>query len=582
MTAFRFLLVPTALAFVVSACGDSTPDETGPCRVDDDCGEGQQCDTGVCVADECTDSADCEAGLICLDGDCAVDPDAGDAEPDAGDATDASSDATDGSADGADSDVVEPDADSGDSAEADSADAPDVDYGPLSWVVRPSEGTMNVALDTTVEVEWNQPMNALRFIPANLTLSSYDGASFSRAINYDPETFVLALSPESEEDAPLPPATPIYFRMEEFLSSTSGLSLGDPVTTRFVTAGYGGVEFQQSLAVSYAPVVYQQIERSGIDTFTNFEFDGDEDLTNNLDSAARPAPNPGHVYYAVLETDTHFFISYVLYYPGVEQNRTETAEHDMIGMQVIVEKTVADPLGRLWAASLMQRSSYSGWAMQASWYAETTLADGDDIQARLNPDALEDGRRMPLFVESAAHDGCFVGYPDGRCTPTSGEGAPFEEETRGVIYRAGGVAQRVGDGPDTALTYVLLPFTDAVWLRRDLTAGPGAPFGGSELYYPPFEDEASETLRPGAGRFFPATLAYAHDGDSFGELPFTWARNESFPPDNGLWFVDPAWLAAEKWALPDTASTTYCFNPWLGIDARNDRVTCTDPDFTLP
>jgi hypothetical protein len=570
-------------ALVAGACSADSSSDSGPCRTETDCPGGFVCEDGVCVADGCDGDEDCAGGQLCVGGVCVDDtPDgSGDAGTDAG--TDAA-DAADTTDTGDTTDAADTaDGDSGaDGSGADADVIEDIDWGPLAYTIDPPNDTTGVALDATVRVDFNQPMNSLRFIPANLTVETYEGVESGRRIEYDPTTFVLSLAPRLE-DGLLPPATPIYFRMEEFIGTESGETLGDPVVTRFVTRGFLGAEYHEALAATYAPVIYQQIERSGIDTFTSFEFDGDDDLTNNLDSAQRPAPNPGYMYFDVVETDTHFFITYVLYYAGMEQNPTATAEHDLWGVQVIVEKVPADPLGKLWAVTTLQRSDYKAWAMEESWYDGGTVARGEDIVARLDATELEGGRRVPLFVESGAHDACMVGRPSGRCRPvTSGDGAPFEEETRGVVYRPGGVAQRVGDAADDALTYALLPWTEAVWMRRDLTAGDGAPFGGTNEYLPPALDDSGERFRPGVGRFFPATLAYAHDGDSFGELPYTWARDEAFPPDSGLYFVDPAWLAAEKWELPEGASTDYCFNPALGIDARAARVTCTAPDFELP
>lgn len=559
MTRRSATLLPLVLLAACSA--DDAPSGTGPCRNDASCGSGEICVDGVCEAQD----ADADAGSGADTGsgaDAGSGPDAGsDAGGDAGSGSDAGDDT------GTDAGL-----------DADDTGA-DVDWGPLTWVVSPPDGAAGVPLEATITVEFNQPMNALRFIPSNLTLSSYEDEAFGRTIGYDPDTFTLSLTPPDASTL-LPPATPMYFRMAEFIGSESGETLGDTVITRFVTAAYPGTAFHEALAATYAPVVYQEIDLSGTDTFTSFEFDGDSDPTNNLDAAGRNQPNPGYLYWAVHETDTHFFVTYIFYWAGVQLNATETAEHDMAGVQVIAEKTPADAFGRLWAWSTFDHSRYTGWAISDDWYASgSTRPTGEDIAGRVPSAQIEGGRHVPLFVQAGDHEVCTPTIGAGRCTISSSETAPFNTDTRGVVYRVGGVAQRVGDADDDALTYALQSWTQAVWIRRDLTAGDGALFGGTSEYRPPVIDEEAGTERPGGGRYFPATLAYANDGDSFGELPFTWARDEAFPPDTGLWFVDPAWLAAEKWVLPEGASTEYCFNPWLGIDVRNDRVTCTDPDF---
>jgi len=569
----RILLFGALAVGLFAGCGSSDPaSDSGPCRTETDCPDGLACVSGECIDAECVTGDECASG-VCIDNVCDV-ADAGGEDVTNDVVRDVPLDDTGERDTGGDDTGTE---DGGVDATPDAE--PDVDYGPLEYTIEPADGATDVAIDASIVVTFNQPMNALRFIPANLTLTPLGGEPIAREISYDPATWSLTLSPAGPEQY-LQPATPYIFRMAEFIGSESGETLGEPQLFSFATETFAGTDFHGELARAWAPVVYQQAAEARYDTFTRFDYDDDLDTSNNLDNAA--AAHPGHVYYAVVETPTHWFVTYMLYYPGARPNDDTLAEHDTIGIQMIVEKSEDEPLGELFAWSTFYRSTYTGWAMDAAWYGERTPADGDGLEDRLPVEWIENDRNVSLFVESGHHSICLPNAGIGRCVPTTGDGAPFEEGISGLVYRAGDEAQAIGDAESTELTYALLSFVDEIWVLRDRVTGEDALFGGTTTYRP--AELEGEMTRPGAGLSFPTSFVFEHDGLSFGDLPFLYARDEAFPPDTGWWFVDPVWVAAEKWTLPETASTDYCFNPWLGIDARDSEELegCTPSDYTLP
>lgn len=94
-----------------------------------------------------------------------------------------------------------------------------------------------------------------------------------------------------------------------------------------------------AVILQWAPVIHQQdhdqnpLSRENI--FTVVNFDRDWRMNNNWENLPYYPPNAA-VYYSLVESDTHYFIGYYLYYPrhiGKAQH-----EHDMAGVLAVVQK----------------------------------------------------------------------------------------------------------------------------------------------------------------------------------------------------------------------------------------------------
>jgi hypothetical protein len=584
------VLMPALLATSWWACGDEETTDAGVCRTISDCAAEEACVNAQCVAAECQADTDCGEGLVCDNRVCDVPEDgSGDAgDPDAG-AGDADGTDLDGSADAADPDISEVDEGSSDVIDLDTVEEveeEDIDFGPLTWTVDPADGATGVPLDGVVRVTFNQPMAELTLIPGNLDLEPYSGESPYPFVTYDPETYTLTVTPcaapaateTCEDRLVLQPNTPYTFTLTQFIRSRAGESLERSRVSRFSTAPPVGSEFHAALAQAHAPVIYQQVQQNLYDTFTTIDFDGDTDVTNNLQSVR--GPNAGTAYYSVVETNTHFFVTYLFYYPGRRLNDEDLAEHDFANVQLIIRKVDSDPLGRLQAFVTMYNGAYARWALDAGWYDATVTDVSGTIAGRVNSSLLEDDRRLPIYVESQSHDLCPTTAGNGRCAPTGGSSAPFDAGTVGLIYRPGAVAQRIGDAANNALTYNLRPFDQDFWVFRNQVTGAGARFGGTVLYTAP--ELAPGIIRPGDGARFPSALNSASGGDSFGDLPFSLGRSVAFPSDAGIWFVDPAYYFDEQFEGSGRIGLNYCFNAYLELDTRDETEGCTRSTFTLP
>jgi len=95
------------------------------------------------------------------------------------------------------------------------------------------------------------------------------------------------------------------------------------------------------LAFRYAPVHYQDTDSSDYPSeyITAFDYDGDRDASNNWDNRGNGLW-PATVYYSIVETCTHYYITYAFYHP---RDWTDTAfdqehENDLEGAIMAVRK----------------------------------------------------------------------------------------------------------------------------------------------------------------------------------------------------------------------------------------------------
>lgn len=545
-----------AVAVWLGGCASTTTEtpERG-CSSSADCSASAACIAGVCVASSCASDRDCSSGAACIDGECLIQDGSGaDAESDLG-SGDASTDAT---------------ADSGSSETDGSGDGSgSTEPIPLDYVTTPADGAVGVPLDAQILIDFNQPMNEIRFTPTTVRVTDDGGAILERQLFYDTVTDTLILS--GTETTPLfKPSTPYEVRLSDRLQAMDGQMLETPRTFGFSTAAAPSA-FYAELAAAYAPVLHQEVKTAAVDMPTTVDFDGDANASNNY--AGSTGANRASAYWTVTESRSHYFIGYWFYYPRVQLNPTADAEHDWVFAQVIVGKSV-DRLGYFVAMSTIYHEVYSLFAADASLYpAGTSVSDGASrVAGRLT--TLEGGRHPSLFVESGRHGACLLNTPisGSSCAPASGATAPFSSGTTGVIARAGAEGQRLGDGPPSSLTYALVPGVDALWARRAQIAADGL-FGGRDGYVAPVVG----STRPGDGTNIPTALSSAYAGGSFGDMPFILSHTRELS-EAGQWALDPALVFASELAVSPSIDTTYCFEPFFGIDARGTDGSCSPPN----
>jgi hypothetical protein len=165
-----------------------------------------------------------------------------------------------------------------------------------------------------------------------------------------------------------------------------------------------GNDFYLDLAYRWAPIHYQDVDRAGTnslrgesDYITRIDFDGDWNMANNADNAAR-CHLPAACYYSVVMTKTHYFIIYSFFH-ALDWKLKGGHENDLEGFLAIVEK------GGLYYGTLMAIVTVSHldfYSYIVSWTNHKTFergyfdVDGDiilkDFNGEQHPTTMQEAR----------------------------------------------------------------------------------------------------------------------------------------------------------------------------------------------
>lgn len=277
------------------------------------------------------------------------------------------------------------------------------------------------------------------------------------------------------------------------------------------------------LAFHWAPVIHQGAA-SEQDYITRVDYDGDWIGNNNWDNF----PNgdlSAHVYYSVIETETHFFIFYSLFHPRDYEPFCLPFlchENDMESLQLVILKDGSE-FGRLQALETLAHSHLYLYIADPAVKAGHLPVKGP---------VLLEGESPVLYVETYGH-GIY--------------GAPIEFKGGEVIYRPGEEAEVPKGIHDPSVGYKLIPIYEELWSRRGQV-------GEGSLFDRPFDYR---------GR----SLPQAFDGDDYGHDRANppWGYNQGIGDElsRGDWFLDPARALAYHASFPAPFSRVYVFNPYL-------------------
>lgn len=342
------------------------------------------------------------------------------------------------------------------------------------------------------------------------------------------------------------------------------LGCGGPLradTLRRAT-GQPVVDEHLELARSHAPWVLHAVHdtRGRQDIPAPLGFDGDFDGENDWDTFVEVELLPT-LSYAVLQTETHWFLTYHLFHPRdwsfVELGVHTTHEGDGENLQVVVRKRD----GRVEA--LMCQAHYRG---RLHVVPGRGWADGDeesvsapvlvDDAGRLDPE----GRHPAVFVEWGGHGIYAVGDPCAEATLEPGEGAARAVfDGAGVVLRPARADEVVGE-PDLptseAWPYQLESTLAKVWpgVRSGELVGEGRLLDGCVDY-------ADDRVTLRLPRYHEADRFSGPFGPDRGISPF--AVDVDFDePHLGALFFDPARRWPELLQVPDDWSTTYVDDPF--------------------
>lgn len=345
-------------------------------------------------------------------------------------------------------------------------------------------------------------------------------------------------------------------------------------------AGGAGMNGQSSaqereVAARFAPLFYQGLgERARHDYITSFDFDGDWRGDNNWAHADdRRFKLKANVYYAVSETETHFFIHYALFHPRDYKGGERGALLSEIIREGARRGGKYDPTGQLGEATLAHENDMEGCLV-------VVAKNGNDLQ-----------QARVVFVETMAHNR-FLKYvaedaqPGGFDTISLEAQRPrlyVEPKGHGVeayrvgerqgqrygilIYSFDGRADDPEQGSRERVSYELLPLYTTLWPRSargvNETFGEAHDFGRVTISV--VEKDGRRVERQVKLGTRGMSLLGVVGAPNMARPPWGWFDREERGRPLGEWFFDPARTVKRHYNRGTDFSVSYIYAPFLGV-----------------
>ena len=311
----------------------------------------------------------------------------------------------------------------------------------------------------------------------------------------------------------------------------------------------------------YSPFVYAETDASGgrQDIISNVDFDGDLVGNNNWENFERFELAPT-VYYAILETETHYFVSYHLYHPRDWNHFTvwlnDTHENDGENFQIVVRKSDGR-IVLLWTQAHYNSSVYANPGSGIEPGAVRITGQFQTVDINGIPDA--NGTHPCVFVESQGHGIYGTLGPDSgvRLSP---DGAHTFKGGVGLLFRPKKLGDRITEPLNFKtgdVGYELDSITVKLWplLRDGLLAGDGKLLDGSY----PYQDDLVDIKQ--VPRFYDGNRISGPLGSDRGISPF--ALDFSFSRGTlGALFFNPAKRYSEQLSINEPWSREYLNYPF--------------------
>jgi hypothetical protein len=291
------------------------------------------------------------------------------------------------------------------------------------------------------------------------------------------------------------------------------------------------------VALRWAPIHYQDVDVTGShalsgksDFITRYDYDGNLIGRDTWDHAGQSTAAAG--YYDVLETSSHWFITYFFFHPRdwVDHPFFETEhENDGEGVLLAVQKD-GSPYGVLRSAVTVAHTSfYSYTPSGSSWTSGRETVDGT-LQLQSSP---HDAFQHPVTAQEAKGHG-LKAWPQ---YDINGDGV--------VYYPSLPASESPSSADDRDVQYQLIDiFADGgMWAQRTNTS----------LFAALGTFAGDTTGDCGVGTW--------SCGTNSANAPWGWDDGNDVPARGEL-ASDPARLVTEYFSIPAAVSRTYDYNPY--------------------
>jgi hypothetical protein len=312
-------------------------------------------------------------------------------------------------------------------------------------------------------------------------------------------------------------------------------------------AAAGADADHRRLAEHYAPVVFQESRSTVLDYIAKFDYDGDWKGDNNWRNAYLHDLT-GHVYYSVIESSNHYFITYAFYHPRDYTARPYEGfapktehENDMEGCTITIEKD-GSPFGKIVLLETLAHDVFFKY-------------DNRDNRRVANGSLKLDGSmtfadgKPAVFIEAEGH-----GVKAASRSHVASRG-----NFPGIVYRYTGTAAVPESNRDPNATYDLVSIEDTLWANRfDV----GSTFCCADDY----------AMKAGTAR-----IGSAFNGPIGGcaaKPPWGWDQATD-KIAKGDWFRDPLKAYPTQVRIQNFTGT-YVHNPYLESDGRSGLQVCAE------
>ena len=458
----------------------------------------------------------------------------------------------------------------------------------------PAAGAMGVEIPFTVQITFTEPVFAPTIGEKTVKLTDSGGDKVNLTYELDETGSILVCTPTEAVFH----SSPYRVTLDPMIKDLAGNMMGNNYEFTFYTGAVPTLGYYKELAAKFSPLIYQETnpDHPEYDYITNFNLDGDwvaEDNVEYIKSEANKVESWAH--YSVTETKSHFFITYIFYYPfRYAENDSARFGNDVSGAVVVVRKSDETPIAvETYFKNDTDERSYAYLASGSG-----LVADGEYAKYKFKAlypaqDLFPNGHYV-AYLSARNHESC-IWLDEGnsgldRCKLNSGIKAQMKKivyeyvgGTPTSIEKSGGSFPKELDNVGYGLIHIL----DTWWARRN-------DVGTDKMWASAYEyDPHTSTVfknRPTLSHDVPAAFVNPIEFNDNGRPPWAWKwAPGDFPSGfynikRGVLFLDPAVHFKQRhdqgnnWPGFDGEngwSLEYCFNPYFHLDFRGIWPECT-------
>jgi len=405
---------------------------------------------------------------------------------------------------------------------------------------------------------------------------------------------------------PVQVASRVQVRVTSIVQAKKGNSLPQEVLFHFYTQPMQELAPYEKLAARYAPTVRQgvNLDAPSADFLRAIDFDDDWNLANNAKNA-KPAPT-AKIAWSVIETQSHFFISYVFYWAHRSALDPKFVfDNDTAGSIVAIAKYPNEhPVALTTYFKQKADEQMWGWVTAESGLvppgAKTpSFVRGVLPQDQLFPKATDAAdtygcegiagctpRRYPAYLTASTHQSCLWIDAGEKQLYQCDTSLAIQTDLKWIDYVPAAAPQPAtgnAASPGPVFSYGLQSLHEVWWPHRD-EAGAGTVFVDTTFTYAPPAERPFGGGVPVGSKFLTAGT------NDNGRPPWAWmwkpGTNVSYyDMPRGTPFYDPSWalymrlggIDAKLPAFDATNKTGYsmdhCLHPFFFVDLR-DTAPC--------